>query len=122
MANPLKGEVPFDLDGTSYTLLFSCNAICELEAELDKGIVEIGNLLADPTKLRMAHVRALIWAGLRERHSEISIKEAGDLVIRLGLMQATELIARALTAAFPEAESDSRPPEASRERGTGSPS
>lgn len=101
MANPARGEVAFKVADAEYTLKFSTNAICELEERLDKGLnVIVANME------RLTTVRALLWAGLRARHPEVSIQQAGEMIDRIGMAEATEVIGKALTAAFP-------PPEAS---------
>lgn len=99
MANPHKSEVAFKVGETEYTLKFSTNAICELEDRLDKGL---NTIVANME--RLTTVRALLWAGLRAKHPEVNIAQAGEMIDRLGMPEVTEVIGRALTAAFPVAE------------------
>jgi len=101
MANPALGEVAFRVAGTEYTLKFSTNSICELEDHLGKGLnVIVGDLE------RVSSVRALLWAGLRSKHSEITLKGAGEIIDRAGMPATVEAISMALTAAFPAATGD----------------
>lgn len=96
MANPARGEVSFKVADTRYTLKFSTNAICELEEHLNKGLnVIVANME------RLTTVRALLWAGLRAKHPDMTIEKAGELIDRCGMAEATEVIGKALTAAFP---------------------
>lgn len=96
MANPHRGEVAFKVADAEYTLKFSTNAICELEERLDKGLnVIVANME------RLTTVRALLWAGLRAKHPEVTIQQAGEMIDRSGMAAATEIIGKALTAAFP---------------------
>lgn len=104
MSNPHRGEVSFDADGTSYTLHFSTNALCELEAELDLGLMQIAALLGKPDKLTMRHVRLLFWAGLRDRHEGVTLTDAGRIMDAIGPLEAIGIAARAFQAAFPGAQ------------------
>lgn len=101
MANPHRGEVAFEVGSTVYTLVFSTNAICELENLLDRGL----NVIVMSMD-RLATVRALLWAGLRARHSGVSLEQAGEIIDLCGMAAATEAIGRALSAAFPAADKD----------------
>lgn len=96
MANPARGEVAFRVADSEYTLKFSTNAICELEERLDKGL---NTIVANME--RLTTVRALLWAGLRAKHPDVTIAQAGEMIDRVGMAEATETIGKALTAAFP---------------------
>lgn len=99
MVNGLRGEVAFKVDDADYTLVYSTNAICELEERLDKGLnVIVANME------RLTTVRALLWAGLRAKHPDVTIEKAGEMIDRCGMASATEAIGKALTAAFPPAD------------------
>jgi hypothetical protein len=101
MANPLRGEVAFTVADVEYTLKFSTNAICELEQLQNKGLNEIVGDLE-----RLSTVRALLWAGLRAKHPGVTLVMAGDLIDAIGMVPATEVIGRALNAAFPPPSKD----------------
>lgn len=95
MANPARGEITFKVADTEYTLKFSTNAICELEDRLDKGL---NTIVANME--RLSTVRALLWAGLRAKHPEVTIQQAGEIIDRCGMAEATEIIGKALSVAF----------------------
>lgn len=101
MANPARGEVALTVADTEYTLKFSTNAICELEELQNKGLNEIVQDLE-----RLSTVRALLWAGLRAKHPDVTLKGAGELIDTIGMIPATEVIGRALNAAFPPPSKD----------------
>lgn len=113
MANPHKGEVAFKDGGKEYKLSFSANALCELEDLMNLGVNEITTRLGQADKLRIKTVRAVFWAGLTDHHEGITVKEAGEMLTRLTVAKAVELIAEAFTRAFPEAggEAEARPPK-----------
>lgn len=124
MANPIRGEVGFDVSvpGESgevvktYTLRFSANAICELEESVDKSIValltEMASWVDAPEKMRMSVVRLMFWAGLRDRHPDVDLKAAGELILAAGgIVRASELIMTAVERAFPAPKTKgARPP------------
>ena len=99
MANPHRGEVAFKAGDADFTLVYSTNAICELEDALNRGLNAI---VADIEKL--STVRALLWAGLRTRHPDTTMAGAGEIIDKTGVAAATEAIGRALNAAFPKPE------------------
>lgn len=96
MANPHRGEVTFKVADAEYTLVFSTNAICELEERLDKGLNAIVANME-----RLTTVRAMLWAGLRAKHPDITITKAGEMIDACGMLVATDVIGKALHAAFP---------------------
>jgi tail tube GTA-gp10-like protein len=101
MANPVKGEVEFALGKKVYTLKFSTNAMCELETALGGNVVELAHSMSDPAKMSIRTIRTVFWAGLRDHHEAVSEHEAGRLMDDLGLVEASQLIAKAFSLAFP---------------------
>lgn len=106
MANPHRSEVAFKVEDTEYILKYSTNAICELEQQLDKGL---NTIVANME--RLTTVRAMLWAGLRAKHEDITLPKAGELIDKCGMAAATDAIGKALNAAFP------RPDETSSKNG-----
>jgi hypothetical protein len=118
--NPHKGEVELKAGEQTYTLRFSIDAICSLEAMSGKPFAVAAAEMADPAKASMTLVRMLLCAGLQERHPELSLKDAGELIIPAGGMgKVTEKVFEAFALAFPEASGTTRPPKGSRPAGTG---
>jgi hypothetical protein len=115
LSNPHKGELSFEADGKFYTLRFSTNAICELEDELDRGIVDIAAEMSswanDSKRIRLGFLRAVFWAGLRDAQPDIDIKAAGELILSAGgIATVSGLIGTAFERAFPGPETKgSRP-------------
>ena len=87
MANAVKGEVAFDLDGKTYTLVLDFNALCEVEDVLGAGEMK----LAKPSA-----IRAIFWAALRRHHPAMTQRDAGNLIGGVGLTKAGELVTEAL--------------------------
>lgn len=115
MANPLKGEVELLVGDKSLILRFSVDAICSLEERLGKGFPAIAGDLQDPAKVTITLVRHLLHAGLSEFQPDITLKEAGELIVPAGgMVKVLEQVSKAITAAFPqqaEASGTRRPPK-----------
>lgn len=118
MANPHRGEVEIKAPSGTFILRLSINAIAEIENLLDQGINQIATSLADPSRLRLATLRAIVWGGLREKHPDLSLFNAGELISEVGVDAITDAVQQAFTLAFPSVEGDERPPKAG-QGGTG---
>ena len=111
MANAHKGEVAFEAEGQRYVLRFSIDAICQLEAETSKGIVALISELQDRDKMSITLARQMLWAGLREHHPDITVKDAGELIPAAGGMSALlTLFSKAFASSFPSLENKSTRP------------
>lgn len=110
MSNPHKGEVSFRAGDKDYTLRFSVDALAELETALDRNINSIASEIQDPTNFSVKTLRTIFWAGLQDRH-RMSFDDARDVLRALSMAQAVELVSKAFTLAFPEAEEPANPPQ-----------
>ncbi|CAI2936037.1 GTA-gp10 family protein [Aminobacter niigataensis] len=112
MANPHRGSVALQAGDRAYTLSYSVNAICELEAELDKPVTEIVASIQDPRQLRLSSVRVLVWAGLRDHHPDLTVQEAGTIITDAGIQTAVNKVGDAFKLAFPGAKAKANPRKA----------
>lgn len=125
MGNPHNGEASFQVEGKTYALRFSADAICQMEDALGLGIMaiaaEMSSWVKDPSRISMKFVRAVFWAGLQDSHPDVDLKAAGDLLIKAGgVIGASALIDQAFTLAFPQAETKgARPRKRVRTDGSG---
>jgi len=109
MASKLKGEVAFTSFETPFTLVMDFNAICSIDSELGIGIDEIGEKLSGSAPT----IRSVFRIGLAAKHGDMTDIEAGRIIGEIGPTRAAELLAEALTAAFPEAaKGTGNPPKA----------
>lgn len=99
MADNPKGELTFEARGRSYTLVYSFDALCQVEDQLDAPLKAVARKLAAG---RLSHLRVFLWAGLRARHPEIDLQTAGDMIMEVDQAVLADVIARALTEAFPK--------------------
>ena len=72
MANRIRGEVGFSAGGKDYIVVLSFNAMCALESKIGESFNSVMSAMADPAKSRLEHTRALLWAGLRHHHKDVS--------------------------------------------------
>jgi hypothetical protein len=100
MTNSFRGEVPLQVGETTYTLRFSANALCELEDALGMGINKIAAQMADPETMRMKTVMTVVWAGLRDRHPDITLAQAGEILTDASLSRAMEAVSKAFILTF----------------------
>lgn len=100
MANPLRGEVPFQIDGKTYRLKWATNAICEFEDLMGGGLPTLG-----PMATSVKALRAMVWAALREFHPEITLKQVTEWFDVYGIELFLEPIKKAMELANPEKKS-----------------
>jgi hypothetical protein len=116
MANKVKGEVAFEVEGEGYVLLLDFNALCELEDELP-GLLDGTAEIKSPKA-----IRAVFHAGLQARHPGVSLRRAGEIIHAVGLDTVADLVRQAFDASFPAkgGEGQARPPKAPASAGAGS--
>ncbi|MEH6721053.1 MAG: hypothetical protein V7704_19410 [Aurantimonas endophytica] len=99
MANPIKGEIAFDADGTPYKMVFDFNAIVAIEEEFDIKMEDLGEVMG----AKASSFRKVFQIGLQRFH-EVSEEQAGDIITAVGTAEASQLITRAFQASFPATE------------------
>lgn len=124
MANKIKGEASFTIGGTEYTICFNNDALIQLEDKLDRGIVAITSEMqrwsAEPERLRLKWVRALLWAGLRKHHPTMTVEQTSELIDQSNGAEMMNVIGDAMQKAFADTESKgARPMNGTSSTGTG---
>lgn len=112
MANPHRGGVDLKAGDAVYTLSFSYNALCELEDAFDGlPVPQIAKKLNDPEHVSIKDVRRIVWAALRDHHSDVDLLGAGEVITAAGPAATMDAIGKAFSLAFPDAEAseDVRP-------------
>jgi hypothetical protein len=111
MANPVRGQVPLLLGGLAFTLEFTIDAICALEAETGETAQELFRSIQSNTSL--GFLRKLMWAALLEHHPGYTLKAAGELLRLPGGQHAAAALVQAFVSAWPDpeeaAEGEARP-------------
>ena len=108
MGNPHRGEASFEVDGTAYRVRYSWNAAAEYEEAAGK---PLSDALFDIARERLSarSLRAMLWAGLQEHHQDVTLKDAGRLIDKMGRKEAQRVMGVALRYFFPELEKDASP-------------
>jgi hypothetical protein len=104
MGNKLRGFIDFEVRDTSYRIAFTTNALCEWEEMTGQSIKDLTTSMSNPTIKMM---RSLLWAGLRDFHPEVSLKDVGDIIDEVGVPVASSIISKAFSVAFPENKKES---------------
>ncbi|HRY04517.1 MAG TPA: hypothetical protein P5256_15410 [Beijerinckiaceae bacterium] len=99
MTNTQTGAVTVQAQGKQYTLKFSINALCALEAELGAGdAMDLQQIIGERPSITV--LRTLMWAGLQEHHPGTSKDDAGRIMDLVGLVPSTEAVTTALVASM----------------------
>jgi hypothetical protein len=106
-ANPHRGEVSITLDGASYVLRPSFEAIVEIEERLGLSIVAIVRKTAETSDIRMTEIGAIVAAGIRAHGREaddplmaaVTNDRIGRLCWQEGLMSVLPVVQQFLLMA-----------------------
>lgn len=94
-----EGRAQFEVDGKTFTAVLDFNTLADFEEETgENALARFAEVEARPLSAR--ETRVLFWAALRECHPELSVRDAGRL-----LMAGQGALEAAMVSAFP-------PPEA----------
>lgn len=75
-----EGRAAFEVDGKSYSVVVDFNALADFETETKaNALVRFAELETNP--FSAAETRALFWAALRDGQPDITIREAGRLLV-----------------------------------------
>lgn len=108
-ANPLKGEIGFELeDGRAFVVVFDIDAICAMEDMRDKPLVQI---MAQVVQGRVSYVRDALWAAMRRHHPQVTVTQVGEMLTKIKGKKAAEIVLEGVQAAFPPPKADEGEPE-----------
>lgn len=107
MRGPLNGVVRQVIAGKVLTLVCDINAMCRIEASLDRPISDVLRAY-DADELRLSEERAILAAFLGRHHPEISEAQAGDIMSD-DLNGSRVAVHAALSAAMPENDPGKKP-------------
>lgn len=86
-ANKERGELALNIEGQSYTLKLTTNAVCEMET--------LSGRTFDQVMLRIQHgsmsdIRLFFWAALQSHHPKVTLVDVGDLIDAAGGLGAVK--------------------------------
>src|SRR5262245_915444 len=96
MANPVKGEIAFEVSGKPYIFKFGTNAQAIVESRV--GMTTMQFLQSKNENWGAADLRLIFYAGLFGKH-QLSETEVGDLIDELGAQRCSEIFLEAVNAA-----------------------
>lgn len=117
--NPHKGEVELRVGAETFTIRLAANALVIAEDLLDKGVSEIADMLSDATAFRLGTARALLFAGLREHHPNLSLDDAGEIIGAIGIPAVVTKLGESMQTAFAQPEEGAKNPPKGGAAGTG---
>jgi hypothetical protein len=80
MGNKHRGETTFLVEGKSYTLRFSMDALANLEDDVGTSFQSfMAALVADDAKPKTRLIQKLFFYGLQEYHPELTLRDVGRL-------------------------------------------
>lgn len=87
MSNRQTGEVSIEVEGQTFRLVLDMNALCELEAQLSTPTqpVTFNQALMKASIGSAFHIRAVLWAAMREHHPEMTVKDVGKWISKVGI-------------------------------------
>ncbi len=95
--DPTLPDVELTLQGKTYHLAYDFNAICQ--ANNATGINLLDSILGDITAISL---RGLLWAALLPDNPEMTIEEAGKLIMLRDIKAVREAVVTAWFASLPE--------------------
>lgn len=102
MPNPYRCEQEIQVDEQLYRLVFNWNTAAEYEFASRETISQALEALA-AGRLSAVTLRAMLWAGLRTHHRDVSIEQAGEMISRAGRARVVRVLADAMRYYFPDA-------------------
>lgn len=128
MANRLKGEASFTVDGETFTLVFDAGAFLEIEDRTGFGFIamfgQLGAFERDQTKVKLGFLTTLIQCGLAAHHPDIDRDTVADMLLQ-HMPVVTGALGEALAQAMPRhmrgeaGAADADPQQAAKAAGTG---
>lgn len=95
-------ESQISVGGKSYTLKYSLKAYVALQDYFKvASIDEVMQRLNDPTKLNIMDIVAMLWAGFRSHHKDVTLDDAFDMADTMGLATLQDIISSGFGASVP---------------------
>lgn len=97
-----SADIQFALDGKPLTLRFSARALAALQDHWQLGdLDQVAGKLAEieQGKLSVQDAAAMLWAGLRTHHPEVTLDEAFDVLDGMGIANFETLLGSAISGA-----------------------
>lgn len=101
---PASADHAVTLGGRAYTLRYSIKAMVALQDHFGlRSVSEVGRRLVDAEAFGALDVVAVVHAGLRTHHPDVTVEALTDLLDEIGLDATQAAIGMAFAAATPDA-------------------
>lgn len=102
---PASPDRPLTVDGKTYTLRYSFRAMAALQDHYGlPSLQDVGKRLSDSESLGAADIAAILWAGLRTHHGDLSMEDAFNMLDELGLDGIQQVVSEGFAAASSDPE------------------
>ena len=97
MTNPMKGEIQVSIGAETYKCRLTVDALIRIEEQLNKGILQITQNLAD-ADIRITDLVVILHQALRGGGKDIDEKEARQIIQNNGIVESAKAVAELLTS------------------------
>lgn len=111
MTNEESGVFEIKANGKTYKVRFGAAAIRMAEREMGIGLPALFKQIRDPEEVRISNVIILLQAGLQDYHEGLTEDQAFEILRDVGTSAVSEVLARAINAAFPTGKNAEKEPE-----------
>ena len=105
MTNPLKGQIEVTLGSQTYKCRLTIDSLVKIEDELDTGILELAQNIAQ-AKVRIRTLLVVLRHALRGGGNDFDEKKVGQIISDIGIITASTEVAKLLVATLNDNDSD----------------
>jgi len=95
MANPLKGQIEFDLAGKSYKARLTIESIVGIEQSLSMSLLKVAQKMSEGD-VSITHIINILHPALRGGGNDLSMQQVMVLVDNAGIIEATTAVSQIL--------------------------
>ncbi|HSH40544.1 MAG TPA: GTA-gp10 family protein [Arenicellales bacterium] len=111
-AQPASPDRTIEVNGTTYTLRFSIRAMAALQDHYGLPSLDaVGKKLQDTENLSIEDMVAIMWAGLRTHHRDLTMDDALDMLDELGVNGMQQTLGEAMAGAMPDDDGQEADPD-----------
>lgn len=96
---PPRGQVTLVVGQNQYRLQYDWNAVADFEQELGEPYLPLFQRMFDG-QFGARELRAFLWAGLREHHPDITLRQAGTMLDAAGFGEVLNIVLPVLSSVF----------------------
>ena len=105
MTNPLKGQIEVTLGSQTYKCRLTIDSLVRIEDELDTGILELAQNIAQ-AKVRIRTLLVVLRHALRGGGNDFDDKKIGQIISEVGIVVASTEVAKLLAATLTDNDSE----------------